>query len=462
MDKTLKSKLNNIRDKILYNPLYIILIGFITFITWYFQKSAIGISVLLLISAVVILLTRDILPVMPNLLFCIYCVCSEDIMRSKRDWITMSVAVVILVIAIIAHMCIYHIKFKKLSLAVPLSLVSISLFLGGIGTISPKDYMHGMVYILTLGVLMLFLYTFISLYLAPPEHIDSRRYLCHTLTVLGILVLAQAAVAIIQVHPTSISDIMRQLLYVGWGNRNSIGITILICMSASFYLAFTDKKFAIVHYILPFIFYVLLVVMFARAALMAGTILLAVMIVYSYIKGKNRSALTYTICIFAILIATYVLLRSKEVLQIIDKGINLLLHGGSTNRDNIYREGIQLFFQHPIFGVGIGYVGNIYDMPTFGMYWFHNTLLQEMASLGVVGVIAYSIYYIQRGVIMFANTTPFNMLISFSILAFELNSLLEAGSFTPFPFIFIIIFITAFMEFNNKKTSNYLSPINIR
>lgn len=455
------TKINDLAAKIFYNPLYIVLCGIITYISWATKESAIGMAVLLIIAAAPLVMTRDILPAMPNLLFNIYCTATSDILDNPKNIYFLVPAFVILTIGIIVHLVLYPIKFKKLKLTIPLLFVSIALAIGGVGVIGLKEYFDSIIFIITLGVLMLFLYVFISLYLCPPKSVNSKRYICHILTVLGVLVFVQGVTAILRTHPESIKSIMRQLVDVGWGNRNSIGITLMMCMSASFYLAYTEKKFAaLLHYILPFVEYALIVVMFTRVSVLTGALLLIAAVIYTFVKGSNRSQLIYVLSFLAILIGVYILLKPEEFVEVLNFASNSM-HSGTSGRDSLYKESIQLFVAHPIFGVGLGYIGNFFKIPPHGIYWFHSTLFQIMANMGLVGLIAYAIYYIQRGVIMFSNPKQFNMVLAISIIAFEINSMMEVGTFTPFPYMFILIFMTAFIEHNNNRESNYLSPINV-
>ena len=84
--------------------------------------------------------------------------------------------------------------------------------------------------------------------------------------------------------------------------------------------------------------------------------------------------------------------------------VSLLDRGfGTSGRDVLYKEAIELFKAHPLFGVGRGYLGPNYKLNSVGVYWFHSTVLQVAATMGIVGLAAYAYYYYVRFAILFKN-----------------------------------------------------------
>lgn len=60
---------------------------------------------------------------------------------------------------------------------------------------------------------------------------------------------------------------------------------------------------------------------------------------------------------------------------------------GLSGRDMLYEEGVELFKQHPIFGVGIGYIGTgPCPITTMQIYLYHSTAIQIIASTGAIGL----------------------------------------------------------------------------
>ena len=76
---------------------------------------------------------------------------------------------------------------------------------------------------------------------------------------------------------------------------------------------------------------------------------------------------------------------------------------GDSGRIKLFKEAWELFKAHPIFGVGKGYVGTGTPTNEIGIYWFHSTFFQVIASMGIVGLMAYVYYYWARLKILFSN-----------------------------------------------------------
>lgn len=448
-------------EKFIYSPYFLFSIGTIVLLSWAFDLSAIGIALLLAISGFILFISRDVIPPMACLSFCIYCTSKPDILDKPETLIPMVIGAIIFIAGIIGHLFIYPPKkFKLFKLTIPLILVSIALFIGGIGVIDSKSYFNSMTFILTLGVLLLALYYFIMLYTCPKDFVDIKRYTCFILFFLGLVLICQAFIHLIRMQPPNIDHIMRAEFNVGWGNRNGIALSLTLMIPAAFYLAYTSKHLAILYYIVPFIQHIGVFLMFSRAGLIIITIEMVVSIIYTFIKGSNKSHLVYTIGIIGILIAIFMLKNSEIVMQMIEI-IDTHFDGTTSKRDLLYKEAMQVFLEHPLFGAGVGYIGSIFSVAPHCMYWFHNTILQVMANMGIIGLICYVIFYVARGVIMFSNPKQFNMILSIALVMFEIYCLAENATFIPFPNMYIVILITAIMEYNNGKEATSISAINI-
>ena len=456
-----KLKLENIKTLALYSPFYIMLLCFITIFSWITNESALGISILLIIASIVLMINKDILPMMPCLIYSIYCTANNKILESSQNMALMIFSCIILVGAIIGHIILYPPKFKLFKLTIPLILVSLALMIGGLGNISFKNYLNSITFILSLGLLMLVLYYFISLYLAPPKSVDSKKYLCYIILFLGLVVFIETTVTMIRLDKPLI-ELMRNLLDVGWGNRNGIAMTLVLCSPIIFYLGFSSHKvLAYFYYLFSYILYLVTLFIFSRAGILAGTIAMFVLTIYSLAKGCNKSSLVYAIASIAILVAIIMLTEKDFVLKVIEK-IEEYFSSGSSGRNYLYKEALALFLKYPLFGAGLGYIGNMFDVPPFCIYWFHSTPFQIIGCMGIVGIIAYSIFYIARGVIMFSNLKQFNIVLSIAIIGFEIHSMFDTGTFTPFPYMFIIIFLTAFLEYNNKQEETFIDLVDLK
>ena len=424
-----------------------------------YDQSVTGMVALLLIGSVILIVNKDIMPLLPCLIYTIYCTSNNNILSIKSNIIVFVIVCIIFSICLIAHFFIYKPKFKLFKLTIPLILVSMALFLGGIGFLSFTDYLKGITFMLSLGPLLLFLYYFIMLYLSPPSWVNAREYLCYIMVVIGVVVLGQVAIFVIRAD-LPIIDLIRVTMDVGWGNRNGIAMTLVLCFPCAFYIAFGRKRMAVPFYLLSFLMYLTVMFIYSRGGVVASTMTMIALLLYSAIKSPNKRYFVNSLALLMIPISIYAIMNPDVILAIIEKftsyeGI------GSSGRDSLFKEAYKLFIQNPIFGSGVGYVGNIFTVPDFCMYWFHSTLFQVIGNMGLVGIIAYSIFYITRGITMFSSLKPFNILISLAILGFEAHSMVDVGTFNPFPFMFIIIILTAFLEYSNSIDSSSTDTIQL-
>ena len=209
--------------------------------------------------------------------------------------------------------------------------------------------------------------------------------------------------------------------------------------------------FRSLFYTIGLIFFGFIFITFCRSGILSILITFPVLLIYSFTKGANRSQLLISICVLAILISIFVLIKKEFILKAFEHISDLSFT--TSGRSNLYEEALVCFIKNPMFGVGMGYVGPNLHLADFCIYWFHNTLLQALASMGIIGVLAYCYYYFVRGRIMFSNFKRFNVSISLCIIAFEIQSLMDAGSFLPVPYVLIVVILTAILEFNNTKES---------
>ena len=86
-------------------------------------------------------------------------------------------------------------------------------------------------------------------------------------------------------------------------------------------------------------------------------------------------------------------------------------------------------------------------------YWFHSTVLHIMATMGIVGMLAYLWYYIAKYKIVFTNikTSIFAQLILFGLIGFEGYSMMDTGTFIPYPIMTMVMLIISYIERENEQ-----------
>ena len=121
------------------------------------------------------------------------------------------------------------------------------------------------------------------------------------------------------------------------------------------------------------------------------------------------------------------------------------------SRDCLYAEAWKLFCSHPFLGVGLGYNGDHFAINTMQFYWFHSTLFQVLANMGVVGVLAYAFYYIARFRTLRKLRNPFNVFMLIAWLGFEGYSMMDTGTFVPFPTMALVLVTAGIAELISSR-----------
>lgn len=447
-------KLDNFTKKLqqfYYSNWYFLLLFLVTFLFWIFDLSIYSIAILFFISVISLLTNKDILPSLPVFALIVITVSKTTFLLKKTNILTCTICIILYIFAVFFNIFHFKQQFRIGKLSYSLLLVSISLLLGGIFSKYLESYTNGLTFSLSLGVLMLFLYTYMISCINTPKKIDFSRYFAKILLLFTVLACLQIITAHSKINGEFESHI-RAILDVGWANRSGLSDLIVLTMPASFYLAETAKKYNFTYFLLANGIYICLFASFSRGAMLFGTIEFLVIVLYLYIKSCHKKAFILSRFIWIIILIITICLNLELVQILVDKFTEIGVQ--SSGRTALYSEAINLFLENIAFGVGLGYTGNNFVVENNCIYWFHSTPLQVMASLGLFGVMCYLMYYIKKFGILLKNNSLFARCILCAVLFFELHCLLEPFTFQPLPQTFIAILCVAFVE-NNLNKDNF-------
>lgn len=285
-----------------------------------------------------------------------------------------------------------------------------------------------------------------------------KGYLAWTGLCIGFVVVCQL-MYIYAAHDVIVNgEIQRGRIYSGWGTYNNMGALLTMMIPFAFQLACIRKRGLLYHLCaLIFLFGVIL-------TCSRGSILVAVVIYilsYSIViyKDMHTKSSILVHVITAIIIAGLLLLFHKELYRLfhvlIDRGLD------PSNRFEIYAEGIKQFLQHPIFG-GTFYATDytpydFSDIAAFSSFFpprWHNTIVQLLASCGIVGLAAY-VYHRFETLLLFAKKPTLGKgLIALSILALLGTSMLDCHFFNVGPTLFYSMAL-AFAEKVDIRQDNW-------
>lgn len=255
---------------------------------------------------------------------------------------------------------------------------------------------------------------------------------------------------------TVVSGIIhRENIYTGWGIHNNIGGMLTMMIPSAFYLA-TKYQRGWMGTVFGSVLLLGVILSCSRNAILTGSAIYFVCIVLMlyYARNKRGNVIAALVCIGCVSIT--VILFSQQILRLFSSIMSLGFDPNS--RDSIYSKGIQLFKKYPLFGGSFfapaelspwgwsqteGFTG------FFPARW-HNTLVQLLASCGIVGLLAYLPHRVQVLGMIVRKRSKERAFIGCSILALLICSLFDCHFFNLGPTLFYSAAL-AFIENGNKE-----------
>lgn len=352
----------------------------------------------------------------------------------KMQFTTLLVVGGVLMVGRLLSIIILGGKKKKPALTVGFAVLGGALVMGGLFTeyYDLKTAMFGLIVTASLGGMYLYFY-----YGVNWKKISFDEW-AKTFTIFGI----GAAIELIGIYVKSGSTIIpitdRGKLVTGWGMYNNVGCILAMCVTAPLYLAL-KKKHGSAYAVLSFILYLALLFTQSRSSILFGTAVFIAGIVIMLVKseGKARRSLFFVILAVLAVVAALVTaafcipaLREK-VIGLFGSLFNMKLN--DNGRFDIYDTAIEQFKQAPVFGVGFYQCtaqrwGNL-SPDAFLPPRYHSTILQLLASGGIVALACYLVHRVETLVMLFRRPSVEKTFIFLSIAAILLTSLFDCHLF---------------------------------
>ena len=247
--------------------------------------------------------------------------------------------------------------------------------------------------------------------------------------------------------------IQRTKIFTGWGVYNNLGAIIAMSIPFAFYFAATTKLCTLWLAIGTLLFGGV-ILSCSRGSIVAAVIIYALSLIVTFFTAKSKALFRISCVLMIAGIAVLGVMHREMLLKMFEKVPKILekIDGefvfNDSDRFKLYQSGIDAFKSSKIFGVTffpIDYA--IYDYATLEAFTsffpprWHNTVIQMLASSGIVGLIAYGLHrldtvriYIKRRNLSRAYYS--NAFIALSIGALLLSSLLDCHLFNIGPTLF--------------------------
>lgn len=406
-----------------------------------------GAMVLVALAMWLLLFSDDTFAVLCPVMFTVMCLTSfYDDYFALLDYIWM---VVPFVVAFVVHIFAYRDQAVRGRFIWSLAAVSVALIVGGIGVIPIEEYFSGVAlyYMLGLGVLLLLIYLLMCSRLSRPRNYDLIERFAALLYGMAIL----AAVIIILFYVRNWQSLMPDFKTPFISYRNFC--TTVMLFGLPMCCLFVRKN--PVHLVSIALIYFVMLVGGSRSALLFGTFELMLCLVYVYLRSDADRRRTYRR--IALICAVPVVLIGGYLIYSIFIGESGRMSEHfirpAEARPKFYRQGVIDFLAEPILGYGIGNMKNadIYQGVNGSIIFYHNSTLQVMASMGLVGCVAYGYQLFERVRMLWVKRHTDALLMAIPFIGVLLMSQTNPGSFCPLPTGVLLVLMFAVVEFENSQ-----------
>ncbi|MBQ0135571.1 MAG: O-antigen ligase family protein [Oscillospiraceae bacterium] len=393
------------------------------------------------IIAVVLMLTDDIISI-----FCPVLLLVSFVIQYKNSYdgfMKYLWGAPIIAFAIIFHFVYYRKSFKRvklseLALFKPMCFATLALLMGGIGIMTFAEYTTkiSLSYMFCLGPLIILIYVLLSGFINDVEGLDER------LAKIFITVACFLIFAIFEYYGENWSKFISDPNILPFQWRNNASTILMLAMPFSFFMA---KKKNFLYVLVALLSVVALVLSGSRGGLLFGLIEFLILIIYYCVTDAPHRKYYLAIIGIGIVGALVLVLKYASLFSYtIDRFTS---HKENFRRLGLWQRSLVDFKANPLFGRGIGYMGNrdLHPSAIGQLCWYHSSIPQVIGSFGIMGILCYGYQLICRLKFFKARDNMLSKTVFFSFLGLELMSLVNPGIFAP-AYLVIITMLFVFVE----------------
>ncbi len=448
----------------LYSPAYFFLCAVLTIFANICGAELFTYTCFVLIVLYLLLCGRDLLPIMP-LAICSYIapsqgnnpgVSNESIFSAQRGGIYMIILASVMIIALILRLIrdpeLGKTAFLKCKRALLPGIVALCVgyLLSGIGSahiakVGPQNLLFAFIQAASIFVLYAVLTGAVKWDQAP------SGYLAWTGMCVGYVLLAELAFIYLRYNVIQDGMIKRELIFSGWGHYNNIGSLLAMMIPFPFFLTGKGKHTGI-FYLSGLLFLGGVLFTCSRGSIICGVVTYLLSYIISLLHSRRARAnaiihiLTASVFIAVIWLYADVLMRLFQTL--LDQKLN------PSGRDDIYVAGWQQFLKYPVFGgtffpvdYPLASWATSEEFVAFFPPRWHNTIIQILASCGIVGFAAYSFHRLQTFWLFLHRFSWKKMFAFVSMLTLLATSLVDCHFFNVGP----VLFYSTMLAFVEKR-----------
>lgn len=263
-------------------------------------------------------------------------------------------------------------------------------------------------------------------------------YYAYVMTLIALLLLCELG-AVYAMNGVVLDSgvIDRSKILFGWGSCNSIGI-ISIFIPMIFYASYRSKYFSFVYFVIATATYVGAILTISRNALLFGSIVYVLCLVFLSIFGEKKSF--FRACLLLVVFSSVIIaFNYNDIIMVafksyIDRGFD------DSSRIDIWVVAWRAFLESPLFGNGFrGFLDIAPETVGFIPPMAHNAFFQILFSMGLAGLAVFALHVYQNVRCFVRNFSIMKFFYGMMILTLIGMSLLDNFSFLIQPVFYTAI-----------------------
>ena len=412
-----------------------------------FSIEELGITIIVATALPALLICDDMKFIISPLIVFIF-IFSEKSVSSGKFYrtpylIAITCGIIALLVFLIAHYVIYRKKvnfksFKSSKLFWGLILLSCAVLSNGL--LNFDEYQVGNL-IYACAFIVSLLGVFFLLTINIKESKDLINHVMFVLLLVSILITLQLYLAFINQIQFVNGEIKKESIMIGWGMWNNIGGMLAFLLPVHFYYATTIKRFGPLFYLTAIISFIAIALTLSRSSLLTACFVFLICAIFICFKSKNKIAnriITGVLCVVGIVGIIVLWSKISRVLgDYISRGLD------DNGRFEMYLHGLFNFLENPIFGGGFySSYATEHMFIAFLPYRYHNTIVQMLATCGIVGIISYLYHRYQTIQLLVSKKMISSVFIGLCFVALLMSSMLDNHFFNIYPtFIYSVMLV---------------------
>ena len=444
----------------LVTPYALVLLGALTVASFMFSKELVLYTVAIAYAAYVGLYGEDFAPIIPLFVVC-YIVPSKKnnpglsegglfYGQSGTYIICLGVIAAVIILARIAldkGMGYKNLFTRKRELASGMLLLGLTYFISGLGSEKHLEVLKSnLLFALIQFVSIFFLYFVLT------STVKWKKFNAEYFAWVGVMMGVIVTLEIIWIYYTDgvITNgvINRGLIYSGWGCYNNMGALVTMSVPFAFYFA-CRRRLSVPYLILAVLLTIGVFLSCSRGSMVGVVAIFPFCFIYAYARAKHKTQFRLTMILVGLLALAAFILYGEEIFKLFEKVPSIVeIENGNikfndSRRFDLYYNGIRAFIEDPIFGQSfftkVENFAHFASVDSFNSFFpprWHNTIVQLLATGGVVCLVAYGIHRIQTIRLYFRRRSVMNTYIAFSIISLLCMSMLDCHMFNVGPVLF--------------------------